>query len=149
MPKIKKGQIVHLYSSIWKKSFFSRISYISPNVDPNTRMIKCETEISNKNNLLRSGMSVSVTINYDKKYVFRVPPHSLVFDGAKSFVFTVDKENYAHNKRVHILSSHDRYSIISAEKKNNMTIVDLGVNGLYNWKKITEIKSTKKIENEK
>ncbi|MDX1628521.1 MAG: efflux RND transporter periplasmic adaptor subunit, partial [Fulvivirga sp.] len=91
LPWVNKGdQITFTVSSLPGQQFESRISYIDPVIDPNTRVAKARTEVKNTNLQLKPEMFVSGTISAslaDKNEALVIPKSAVMWTGERSVVY--------------------------------------------------------------
>jgi membrane fusion protein (multidrug efflux system) len=101
-PQIKKGMSATVTADVYSGEVFTgRVSLVSPTINPATRSFLVEIELQNRNNLLKPGMFVRVSMDLGEVETYVVPASTvLVQEGTNiRFVF-VDSANIA--KRIEV-----------------------------------------------
>lgn len=91
------------------ETFFGKVIYINPLIDPETKTCKVTVELNNINNKIKSGMFALVRID-SKIYKNRllVPKEALLVRDERNLIF-VAKDNLAKWQYVEIGESNDKY----------------------------------------
>ena len=138
-PFIKKGLKAEVSADVYKSEKFTGTVYrISPTINSATRSFNVELELPNRNDLLKPGMFVRVSMDLGEVETFVVPANTvLVQEGTNiRFVF-IDKNNLA--ERVEVLLGKrfdDRLEILSVNLKEGDRLVTEGQAKLINGDKI-------------
>lgn len=69
------------------KTLQGRISFVNPEIDPSTRINLIRVAVSNKDNLLRPGMSAYVTLKKPQRKVLSLPTDAVLRNGTMSVVW--------------------------------------------------------------
>jgi len=90
------------------KSFDAKLLRLSPTVNAETRTLRAEVLINNKDNQLRPGMFVEVEIQVDKRENVPVIPHSALAERAgKQVVFVLDGQRVIQREVVLGISNNE------------------------------------------
>ncbi len=114
LANLGKGQIVTLASEAFPNQLFKgTVTFIDPTLDPNTRSIRVEAEVKNKEHRLLPGMFVRLTHDFgNKRARIFVPEESLIptINGQKLFVA---KDNHAKSLTVQTGIHHQGFTEIT------------------------------------
>ncbi len=138
-PLIKKGMRADITSDVYKsEEFTGTVFRISPTISSATRSFNVELELPNRNDLLKPGMFVRVSMDLGEVETFVVPANTvLVQEGTNiRFVF-VEKNNIAERIEV-ILGKRfdDKFEIISNNLKAGDKLITEGQSRLINGDRI-------------
>jgi membrane fusion protein, multidrug efflux system len=138
-PLIKKGMKAIITADVYKGENFAGTVYrISPTINSSTRSFNVELEVPNRNDLLKPGMFVRISMDLSEIQTFVVPAYTvLVQEGTNiRFVFT-DKNNVAERVEVTLGKRFDdQLEIISENLKEGDMLVTEGQARLVNGDKI-------------
>ncbi len=90
LPHIKKGAAISFTTpSAPHQTFTSKVSFIDPIINPNTRVAAVRTEINNRKGLLKPEMLVTGTLNANKGPTteLQVPKSAVLWTGKRSVVY--------------------------------------------------------------
>jgi RND family efflux transporter MFP subunit len=138
-PLIKKGMKAEITADVYKNEKFTGTVYrISPTINSGTRSFNVELELPNRNELLKPGMFVRVSMDLGEVETFVVPANTvLVQEGTNTrFVFI---ENTKVARRIEVLIGKrfdDQLEIISDNIKEGDNLVTQGQSRLINGDKI-------------
>ena len=138
-PLIKKGMKAEIMSDVYKNEKFSASVYrIAPTVNSGTRSFITELELPNKNDLLKPGMFVRVSMNLGEVETFVVPAGTvLVQEGTNTRYVFLDKNNTAERVEVALGKRFDdQLEIISDNIKEGDRLVYEGQAKLINGDKL-------------
>lgn len=92
------------------------ISRISGELDPHTRMMLCEVDVENKDNVIVPGSYVQVHVKYatDKTKELTLPSVALVIHKDKTMIAVIDKDSTLHFKEVTIARNTGEKIIIAS-----------------------------------
>ncbi|MCE5346322.1 MAG: efflux RND transporter periplasmic adaptor subunit [Bacteroidales bacterium] len=142
-PLIKKGMKANISADVYKdESFTATVYRISPTIDSDTRSFTVELELPNRNDILKPGMFVRVSMDLGEVETFVVPANTvLVQEGTNiRYVFT-GKNNIAERIEVDLGKRFDdKLEIISANLKEGDMLVNEGQARLINGDKIEIIR---------
>ncbi len=142
-PLIKKGMKATVTADVYNGEKFTASVYrISPTINSASRSFIVELELPNKNDLLKPGMFVRVSMDLGEVETFVVPANTvLVQEGTNIRYVFVEDNNSA--KRIEVLIGKrfdDQLEIISETLKENDKLVTEGQSKLINGEKIEIIK---------
>lgn len=131
LANIKLGQQIDFTSTSYPgKKFTARISFIDPVIDPETRVAKVRTDISNKGGILKPEMFVSGTLSAnkhaskDKK--LSVPKSAVMWTGKKSVAYVKLKETEIPSFEYREIelgeAIGDRYMVISGLEQGDEVV---------------------------
>ena len=123
---IKKGLPVDVKISSYKDKVFSgEIDFVSSRINADTRSLLSRIKIVNENSELISGSLLEVSVKFNLRNSLSVPDTSVMIEGNKSFVYSINGENIANkteiktgirdNKSIEIISGLNIGDIIVAE----------------------------------
>ena len=142
-PLIKKGMKALITADVYKgETFTGTVFRISPTISSATRSFINELELPNRNDLLKPGMFVRVSMDLGEVETFVVPANTvLVQEGTNiRFVF-IEKNNIA--ERIEVLLGKrfdDQLEIISSGIKEGDMLITEGQARLINGDKIEIVK---------
>jgi membrane fusion protein, multidrug efflux system len=138
-PLIHKGMKADLTSDVYKDQKFTGDVYrIAPTISPSTRSFQVEIEVPNKNEALKPGMYVRVSLNLGEVETFVVPASTImVQEGTNVRYVFLDKNSVAERVEVEIGKRFDdQIEIISEKIKVGDKLVSDGQARLLNGDKI-------------
>ena len=138
-PLIKKGMKAEVVTDVYKNEKFTGTVYrISPTINSATRSFNSELELPNRNDLLKPGMFVRVSMDLGEVETFVVPANTvLVQEGTNiRFVF-IEKNNVVERTEVMLGKRFDdQLEIISSNIKEGDLLVTEGQSKLISGDKI-------------
>jgi RND family efflux transporter MFP subunit len=142
-PLIKKGMKASITADVYKgEAFTGNVYRISPTISSLTRSFITELELPNRNNLLKPGMFVRVSMDLGEVETFVVPAYTvLVQEGTNIRFLFIEKNNVA--QRIEVLLGKrfdDQFEIISTGIKEGDRLVTEGQARLINGDKIEIVK---------
>jgi membrane fusion protein, multidrug efflux system len=142
-PLIKKGMKASITADVYKgEAFTGTIFRIAPTISSATRSFNTEVELPNRNDLLKPGMFVRVSMDLGEVETFVVPANTVMVQEGTNirFVF-IEKANIAERIEVIIGKRFDdQLEIISAGIKEGDLLVTEGQARLINGDKIEIVK---------
>ena len=138
-PLIKKGMKAEVTADVYKNEKFTGTVYrISPTINPGTRSFNVELELPNRNDLLKPGMFVRVSMDLGEVETFVVPANTvLVQEGTNIRFVYVERSDLAERIEVIIGKRFDdQLEIISDNLKEGDKLVTEGQSKLINGDKI-------------
>ncbi len=142
-PLIKNGMKADVTADVYKNEKFTGIVYlIAPTVNSGTRSFNVELELPNRNNLLKPGMFVRVSMDLGEVETFVVPAYTvMVQEGTNTRFVYIEKDNIAQRVEVSIGKRFDdQLEIISSGIKEGDLLVTEGQAKLINGDKIEIVK---------
>ncbi len=123
---MKKGLPVEVKLSSFKdKIFHGEVDFVSSRINADTRSLLSRIKIKNKNLELISGSLLEVRVKFNLRDSLSVPDTSVIIEGDKSYVYTINDENIANktevstglrdNKSIEIISGLSEGDTIVAE----------------------------------
>ncbi|MEI8225515.1 MAG: efflux RND transporter periplasmic adaptor subunit [Bacteroidota bacterium] len=142
-PLIKRGMKAFITADVYKNETFTGTVYrISPTISSATRSFIAELELPNRNDLLKPGMFVRVSMDLGEVETFVVPANTvLVQEGTNIRFLFIEKNNVA--QRIEVLLGKrfdDQFEIISTGIKEGDRLVTEGQARLINGDKIEIVK---------
>ncbi|MDP4223633.1 MAG: efflux RND transporter periplasmic adaptor subunit [Bacteroidota bacterium] len=138
-PLIKKGMQVEITADVYpNEKFTGRVYRIAPTINPATRSFIAEIEVPNRNDLLKPGMFVRISMDLGEVETFVVPAATvLVQEGTNVRYVFIDDKGTA--KRVEVLLGKrfdDMVEVISDVLKEGASLISEGQSKLINGDKI-------------
>jgi membrane fusion protein (multidrug efflux system) len=142
-PLIKKGLKAEVTADVYHNEIFTgKVFRISPTVNSGSRAFTAEVELPNKNDLLKPGMFVRVSMDLGEVETFVLPASNvLVQEGTNIRYVFIDENGVA--KRIEVLIGKrfdDKLEIISEILKEGNSLVIEGQSRLINGDKIEAVK---------
>jgi membrane fusion protein (multidrug efflux system) len=142
-PLIKKGMKASITADVYIDEKFTGTVYrIAPTVNASTRSFIAELEVPNRNDLLKPGMFIRVSMNLGEVETFVVPAAAvLVQEGTNIRYVFVEEQGVA--RRIEVLMGKrfdDQLEILSETLKPGANIVTEGQSKLINNDKIEVVK---------
>jgi membrane fusion protein, multidrug efflux system len=138
-PLIKKSMKAEITADVYKGETFTATVYrISPTINSGTRSFITELELPNRNDMLKPGMFVRVSMDLGEVETFVVPANTImVQEGTNTRFLFLEKNNIAERIEV-ILGKrfNDQVEIISENIKEGDKLVSEGQAKLINGDKI-------------
>jgi membrane fusion protein, multidrug efflux system len=138
-PLIKRGMRAEVAADVYKnEKFIGTVYRISPTINTATRSFITELELPNRNDLLKPGMFVRVSMDLGEVETFVVPANTvLVQEGTNTRFVFIEKNNVVERIEV-ILGKRfdDQLEIISSNIKEGDLLVTEGQARLINGDKI-------------
>jgi RND family efflux transporter MFP subunit len=138
-PLIKKGMKAEVTADVYKNEKFTGTVYrISPTINSGTRSFNVELELPNRNDLLKPGMFVRVSMDLGEVETFVVPANTvLVQEGTNTRFVFIERTKLAQRIEVTIGKRFDdQLEIISDNLKEGDNLVTQGQARLINGDKI-------------
>lgn len=142
-PLIKRGMKAFITADVYKEEAFTgSVFRISPTISSATRSFITEVELPNRNDLLKPGMFVRVSMDLGEVETFVVPANTvLVQEGTNLRYVFAEENNLARRIEVTIGKRFDdQLEIISETLKEGDKLVTEGQSKLINGQKIDVIK---------
>ena len=142
-PLIKTGMKASITADVYKGETFTGIVFrISPTISSGTRSFTTELEVPNKNDLLKPGMFVRVSMELGEVETFVVPASTvLIQEGTNIRYVFVEKNSIAERIEVRLGKRFDdKLEILSDNLKEGDMLVNEGQSRLINGDKIEIVK---------
>lgn len=141
--RVKKGMEVSLTADAFPgETFKGKINLIYPTIDPRSHTFPVEIIVENKNEKLRPGMFVRVTVNYGDNFRVVIPDSAVLKQvGADDkYVYVLNEDNTVSYTIVKLgTRMGDKYEVISG-LDDGATIVTSGQSRLKNNIKVEVVK---------
>jgi membrane fusion protein (multidrug efflux system) len=134
-PLIHKGMKAEVIADVYKnEKFTGTVFRISPTINSGTRAFNVELELPNRNELLKPGMFVRVSMDLGEVETFVVPANTvLVQEGTNIRYVFVERSNVAERIEVSLGKRFDdQLEIISDNLKEGDKLVTEGQSKLIN-----------------
>lgn len=142
-PLIKKGMKATVMADVYQNESFTATVYrIAPTINSGTRSFTVELELPNRNDMLKPGMFVRVSMDLGEVETFVVPAGIvLVQEGTNIRYLYLEKDGKAVRKEV-VLGKRfdDRLEIISAEITEGDRLISEGQSKLLEGDKVEVVK---------
>jgi RND family efflux transporter MFP subunit len=142
-PLIKRGLKAEVTADVYKDELFEgKVFRVSPTVNSGTRAFTAEVELPNKNDLLKPGMFVRVSMDLGEVETFVVPASNVLVQEGTNIRYVFVIENNAA-KRVEVLIGKrfdDQLEIISETLKEGSNLVIEGQSKLISGDKIEVVR---------
>jgi RND family efflux transporter MFP subunit len=138
-PLIKKGMNAEIKADVYnKETFTGTVFRISPTINASTRSFIAELQVANRNDLLKPGMFVRVSMDLGQIEAFVVPANTvLVQEGTNTRFVFVARDKTAERIEVGIGKRfNDQLEIISVNLKEGDRLITEGQARLINGDKI-------------
>ncbi len=141
-PLVKKGMKAGVKADVYKgETFTGTVTKVYPTINSSTRSFTCELEVPNRNEMLKPGMFVRVSLDLGEVETFVVPANTVLQqEGTNERYVFIDDNNVAKRVRV-ILGQRfdDKLEIVSSEIKEGDLLVSDGQAKLINGDKINVV----------
>ena len=142
-PLIKKGMKAKITADVYKnESFDGKVFRIAPSINPLTRSFTVEIELPNRNDMLKPGMFVRVSMNLGEVETFVVPAYTVMVQEGTNIRYVFVEEN-GIARRVDVVIGKrfdDNIEIISTELKEGEKLITEGQARLLNGGKVEVVK---------
>lgn len=142
-PMIKKGMKAEIAADVYpNEKFNGNVFRIAPTINPATRSFVAEIEIPNRNDLLKPGMFVRVSMDLGEVETFVVPASTVMLQEGTNIRYVFVDENSIAKRTEVIIGKRfdDQLEIISDNLKAGDILVSEGQSRLLNNDKIEIVK---------
>lgn len=137
-PQLRIGQVVTaIPTALPGKSFQGQISALDNMIDAASRTMRVRAEITNPSDVLRSGMSFTVTILFPGDQYLAVDPLSIQWDGDGSYVWRIDRDGKAERVAARIIQRNANAVLVESELAEGDVIVTEGVQNVREGGSVT------------
>lgn len=142
-PLVKAGMKATITADVYKGEVFTgRVFRVSPTVNAATRSFTAEIEVPNRNEMLKPGMFVRVSMNLGETEAFVVPAYTVMMQEGtnKRYVMIADGDIA---RRVDVLIGKrfdDNFEVISNDLKEGARLINEGHSRLSDGDKIEIVK---------
>lgn len=99
--QVKVGQTVRGAASNCEEKFTAQVTAIDPFLDPATRSVQIQATVPNESGRLLPGMATTVRLEVDNiPDALLIPQESIIRQGTKRLVYTVEPDGYVQSKEV-------------------------------------------------
>jgi membrane fusion protein (multidrug efflux system) len=142
-PLINKGMRAFITSDVYKGETFTGTVYrIAPTISSTTRSFITELELPNRNDLLKPGMFVRVSMDLGEVETFVVPANTVLIQEGTNLRYVFIEKNNTAERIVVVLGKRfdDKLEIISENLKKGDNLITEGQARLINGDKIDIVK---------
>ena len=137
-PQLRIGQVVTaIPTALPGKSFQGQISALDNMIDAASRTMRVRAEITNPSDVLRSGMSFTVTILFPGDQYLAVDPLSIQWDGDGSYVWRIDTDGKAERVAARIIQRNANAVLVESELAEGDVMVTEGVQNVREGGSVT------------
>ncbi len=137
-PLIKKGMNAEIAADVYKnEKFIGKVFRIAPTINSATRSFNVELELANRNEMLKPGMFVRVSMDLGEVETFVVPANTvMVQEGTNTRYVFINRNNVAERIEVQLGKRFDdQLEIIASDIKEGDMLVTQGQARLINGDK--------------
>ncbi|MFZ9035837.1 MAG: efflux RND transporter periplasmic adaptor subunit [Francisellaceae bacterium] len=141
---IKTGQTVNISVDAWpNESFQGQIISINNQIDSTTNSLLVRAQLNNEDAKLLPGDMVDIVLSLSApKSIIALPTQGIVYDGGKSYVFIINKDNIATKTAVTLGKQIGSNQVeITSGLKEGQTVVIAGGNKLSDGQTVKVIHS--------
>jgi len=142
---LKNGLRVEATTDAFNKVFNGEVKTVSSRVDPTSRSILAQIEVSNPQLELIPGILLNVKVIYNERKSLSIPEESLVIEGDNKFVYLIEKNILKKNKVNIGLRNFGKVEVLSGLKAGDKIVAE-GTNKVRNKAKVTIKNSNKKTK---
>ncbi|OEK05709.1 efflux RND transporter periplasmic adaptor subunit [Roseivirga misakiensis] len=142
---VSVGQKVRFTTSRSNEEYVGTISFISPNVDPKSRIVEVRADVSNRNQKLKPDMFIEATIFAGIDDGLQVPKSAVLWTGKRSIVYVKIPDESGFQLREVTLgeSNGDTYLIEDGLEKGEEVVV----NGAFTLDAESQLKGNNSMMN--
>jgi len=108
------------------KNLQGKISFVNPEIDPSTRINLIRVAVSNKDNLLRPGMSAYVTLKNPQRKVLSLPTDAVLRNGTMSAIWVETAQNTFKSRMIQTGQEGDGFVEIKSGLQPGDAVVTSG-----------------------
>lgn len=137
-PQLSVGQNVSAEATALPgKIFQGKISAVDNMIDPASRTLRVRAEITNPSDVLRSGMSFTMTILFPGEQYPSVDPLAIQWDGNGAYVWRISQDDQAERVPVMIIQRNASAVLVDADVNEGDVIVTEGVQNVRAGAKVS------------
>ena len=149
LSEIYINQKINVQSDAYPNTFFEgNIVAISPQFEPQSRMIKVRAHIDNKDLRLKTHMMVKATIDLEEKQVLSVPNSAIIILGDNSFIYRLKEQDKGNYKAEKVTIKTGQIGDKLTEIKSGLTENDLVVSQGAMRVKLNTVLTIKALQND-
>ncbi|HEY9172125.1 MAG TPA: efflux RND transporter periplasmic adaptor subunit [Verrucomicrobiae bacterium] len=121
---------VHVGQKVWvefpllgNRTFESKIAFLSPHMDPQTRRGEARVELANPDHILRPDMWGTAEIEVDAGESLAVPASAVLDTGARRLTFVLREDNHLEPREVEIGMRTDDWWVVKSGLKEGERVV--------------------------
>ncbi|WP_439273793.1 efflux RND transporter periplasmic adaptor subunit [Pseudochrobactrum sp. HB0163] len=127
-PQLHIGQAVTAQpTALPGRHFTGRISAVDNMIDAASRTLRVRAEITNPSDVLRAGMSFTITILFPGDHYPSVDPLAIQWDGKGSYIWRIGKDNKAERVAAEIVQRNVDAVLVNGDIHEGDMIVTEGV----------------------
>lgn len=140
-PRIRLDQpVAATAQGLPASEFDGRVTAIDSRIDQATRTLRLEADLDNRDGVLKTGMAISVSLEFDTEEQLAVPTLSVLWDRQGSFVWKI-ADATAHRSKVTILSRQSGTVLVQGDLAMGDTVVVEGTQRLREGGKVKEVEA--------
>ncbi|HWD14496.1 efflux RND transporter periplasmic adaptor subunit [Pseudochrobactrum sp. sp1633] len=137
-PQLRIGQAVTaMPTALPGKSFQGQVSAVDNMIDPASRTLRVRAEITNPSDVLRAGMSFTISILFPGDQYLAVDPLSIQWDGDGSYVWRITKDGKVERVAARIIQRNANAVLVDGALTEGDTIVTEGVQNVREGGSVT------------
>lgn len=115
LPRIRLGQPARIrFAHLPNREFFSRVSFLSPHVDPQTRRATVRLELENPDHVIRPEMWCDVEVMTEERETLVVPAAAVLDTGLGQWVFVDRQEGRLEPRPIRVgLRTADGWEVLA------------------------------------
>ena len=133
---LKNGLRAEATTDAFNKIFNGEVKTVSSRVDPTSRSILAQIEVSNPQLELIPGILLNIKVIYNERKSLSIPEESLVIEGDDKFVYLIEKNILKKNKVKIGLRNFSKVEVLSGLKVDDQIVAE-GTNKVRNKAKVT------------
>ena len=142
---LKNGLRVEATTDAFDKVFEGEVKTVSSRVDPTSRSILAQIEVSNPNLELIPGILLNIKVIYNDRKSLSIPEESLVIQGNNKFVYLIENNILKRNEIKIGLRNFGKVEVLSGLNAGDQIVAE-GTNKVRNKAKVIIKKSNKKAK---
>ncbi len=124
--RVKLNDVIQFSSPGLSREIEASISFISPEVDPITRIVKVRAEVNNPKGELKPDMVVKARLNSSRKESLQVPKSAVLWTGKRSIVYVQNGNQPEFELREFVLgqATGDHYEILEGLEEGERVVTN-------------------------
>jgi Cu(I)/Ag(I) efflux system membrane fusion protein len=124
MPHVRLGQKVRVdFPGLGQRAFESKVSFLSPHIDPQMRRGAVRVELENPDHLLRTELWAQAEIETDTVQALALPASAVLDTGARCLAFVLGEDDHLEPREVEIGTRTDDWWEVKAGLKEGDRVV--------------------------
>lgn len=124
---IKAGQIAEITSSSYPDEVFrSKINFIDPVFNPDTRTMEVRIDVANRGNKLKPDMYVKIKLNTFASQTIAVPKNAVIRTGESDIVYIEKQKGVYTPREIKVVYEQDGYYSVTGDLREGEKVVSSG-----------------------